>query len=90
MQRPMTYPMQMDRLLSQVHRLVLVGSKVLDKVLGSVQTFAILAVLRCLLKLCTLFGPQQRLAGGHQYLLVVKIGHLGHLPMYPFVDARQV
>jgi hypothetical protein len=30
------------------------------------------------------------LAGGHRHLLVVKIGHLGHLPMYPFVVARQV
>jgi hypothetical protein len=55
---------QMDRLLAQVHQSVLVGSEVLDKVLGSVQTSAILAMLRCLLKLCALFGPQQWLAGG--------------------------
>jgi hypothetical protein len=80
----------MDRLLAQVHWPVMVGSEVLDKVLGSVRTSAILAVLRCLLKLCALFGPQQRLAGGHRHLLVVKIGHLGHLTMYPFVAARQM
>jgi hypothetical protein len=30
------------------------------------------------------------LAGGHQQLLVVKVGHLGHLSMYPFVAARQM
>jgi hypothetical protein len=90
MQRPMTYPMKMDRLLAHVHRSVLVGSEVLDKVLGSIQTSAVLVVLRCMLKLCALFGPQQRLARGHQHLLVVKIGHLGHLLMYPFVAARQV
>jgi hypothetical protein len=78
----------MDRLLAQVHRPVLVGSEVLDKVLGSVRTSAVLVVLRCLLKLCALFGPQQRFAGGHRRLLVMKIGHLGHLPMYPFVAVR--
>jgi hypothetical protein len=76
--------------LTQLHRPVLVGSEVLDQVLGSVRTSAVLAVPRCLLKLCALFGPRQRLARGHQHLLVVKIGHLGHLPMYPFVVARQV
>ena len=27
---------------------------------------------------------------GHRHLLVVKVGHLGHLPMYSFVAARQV
>jgi hypothetical protein len=27
---------------------------------------------------------------GHRHLLVVKIGHLGHLSMYSFVAARQV
>jgi hypothetical protein len=25
---------------------------------------------------------------GHRYLLVVKVGHLVHLPMYPFVAAK--
>jgi hypothetical protein len=86
----MTCPVQKDRLLAQLHRPVLIGSEVLDKVLGSVQTSAILVVLRCLLKLCALFGPQHWLARGHQHLLVVKVGHLGHLLMYPFVAARQM
>jgi hypothetical protein len=86
----MTCPVQKDRLLAQLHRPVLVGSEVLDKVLGSVRTSAVLAVLRCLLKLCALFGPQQWLAGRHRHLFVVKVGHLGHLSMYPFVAARQV
>jgi hypothetical protein len=27
---------------------------------------------------------------GHQHLFVVKVGHLVHLPMYPFVAAKQV
>jgi hypothetical protein len=84
----MTCPVQKDRLLAQLHRPVLVGSKALDQVLGSVQTSAVLAVPRCLLKLYALFGPRQRLARGHRHLLVVKIGHLGHLPIYPFVAAR--
>jgi hypothetical protein len=78
----MTCPVQKDRLLAQLHRPVLVGSEALDQVLGSVQTSAVLAMPRCLLKLCALFGPR--------HLLVVKIGHLGHLPMYLFVAARQV
>jgi hypothetical protein len=86
----MTCPVQKDRLLAQLHQPVLVGSEVLDKVLGSVRTSAVLAVLRCLLKLCALFGPQQWLARGHRHLLVVKAGHLGHLSMYLFVAARQV
>jgi hypothetical protein len=56
--------------------------------LGSVRTSAVLAVPQYLLKLCALFGPQQRLAGGHRCLLVVKVGHLVHLSMYPFVTAK--
>jgi hypothetical protein len=56
---------------------------VLDKVLGSVRIFAVLVVLRCMLKLCALFGPQQQLAMGHRHLLVVKVGHLGHLLLVP-------
>jgi hypothetical protein len=86
----MTCPVQKDRLLAQLHRPVLVSSEVLDKVLGLVRISTVLAVLRCLLKLHALFGPQQWLAGVHRHLLVVKVGHLGHLLMYPFVAARQV
>jgi hypothetical protein len=48
------------------------------------------SVPQYLLKLCALFGPQQRLAGGHRHLLVVKVGHLVHLPMYLFVAAKRV
>jgi hypothetical protein len=33
---------------------------------------------------------QQQLAGGHRHLLVVKVGHLVHLPMYPFVATKHV
>jgi hypothetical protein len=86
----MTCPVQKGRLLAQLHRPVMVGLEVLDQVLGSVRTSAILAVPWCLLKFCALFGPQQRLARGHRHLLVMKIGHLEHLPMYPFVAAKQV
>jgi hypothetical protein len=42
---------------------------VLDKVLGSVRISAVLVVLRCMLKLCALFGPQQQLAGGASTLV---------------------
>ena len=57
---------------------------------GIGMDFCILAVPRHLLRLCVLLGPQQRLAGGHRHLLVVELGHLVRLPMYPFVAAKQV
>ena len=41
-----------------------------------------------LLRLCTLLGPQQRLARGHRHLLVVELEHLVRLPMYPFVATK--
>jgi hypothetical protein len=83
----MVYSVQKGQLV-QLRRLA--GLQMLGQMWRLAWTSVIFVEPQHLLKLCALLGSQQRLAGGHRHLLIVRLERLVCLPMYPFVAAKQV